>query len=255
MIGLLLVTIAVILVVEMKSLLIGESASAEHQEAIRAAIAATPDVRGLIHMRTLHLGPDELLVAAKIDLGAGPGRDPDRRGDRRGRGAGALGRADRPGHLPGAGPPEPGPGPGPGGHRDALLGPGGLDLGLGAWTSWPTSLRSRKIRVAMRPIRAMPAPTANAYWKPSVRAPGSAEAFPPASLISESVWVVATVGQDRDAERAADLLGRVDEARGDPRLVGLHALQGRDRDRHEGEAQADAGEEEARHQVGDVACR
>lgn len=68
LIGLLLVGIAAILVVEMKSLLIGESATPEHEAAIQAAIAATPDVRGLIHMRTLHLGPDELLVAAKIDL-------------------------------------------------------------------------------------------------------------------------------------------------------------------------------------------
>ena len=68
LIGVLLVSIAVILVVEMKSLLIGESATTEHQAAIRAAIEGTPDVRGLIHMRTLHLGPDELLVAAKIDL-------------------------------------------------------------------------------------------------------------------------------------------------------------------------------------------
>jgi len=68
-IGLLLVTIAVILVMEMKSLLIGESATTEHQAAIQSAIEGTPDVRSLIHMRTLHLGPDELLVAAKIDLG------------------------------------------------------------------------------------------------------------------------------------------------------------------------------------------
>ena len=69
MIGALLVAIAVILVVEMKSLLIGEAASTEHQAEIQAAIEGTPDVRGLIHMKTLHLGPDELLVAAKIDLG------------------------------------------------------------------------------------------------------------------------------------------------------------------------------------------
>lgn len=68
MIGALLVVIAVILVVEMKSLLIGESAAPEHQDAIRRAIEGAPDVRGLIHMRTLHLGPDEVLVAAKIDL-------------------------------------------------------------------------------------------------------------------------------------------------------------------------------------------
>ncbi len=68
-IGLLLVTIAVILVIEMKSLLIGESATPEQQVAIRAQIEAGDDVRRLIHMRTLHLGPDELLVAAKIELG------------------------------------------------------------------------------------------------------------------------------------------------------------------------------------------
>ena len=67
-IGVLLVVIAAILVVEMKSLLIGEAAAPEQQRAIQAEIEGTPDVRRLIHMRTLHLGPDELLVAAKIDL-------------------------------------------------------------------------------------------------------------------------------------------------------------------------------------------
>jgi len=67
-IGVLLITIAVILVVEMKSLLIGESATAEQQRAILGAIEETPGVRRLIHMRTLHLGPDELLVAAKLEL-------------------------------------------------------------------------------------------------------------------------------------------------------------------------------------------
>ena len=67
-IGVLLVTIAVILVMEMKSLLIGESASDEQQRHILAAIEATPGVRRLVHMRTLHLGPDELLVAAKLEL-------------------------------------------------------------------------------------------------------------------------------------------------------------------------------------------
>jgi len=68
-IGVLLVAIAAVLVVEMKSLLIGEAAGAEQQAAIRDGIEGTPDVRRLIHMRTLHLGPDELLVAAKIELG------------------------------------------------------------------------------------------------------------------------------------------------------------------------------------------
>jgi cation diffusion facilitator family transporter len=67
-IGVLLIAIAVILVVEMKSLLIGEAATPEDQRAVREAITGTPDVRSLIHLRTLHLGPDELLVAAKIEL-------------------------------------------------------------------------------------------------------------------------------------------------------------------------------------------
>ncbi len=67
-IGILLVLIAGVLVVEMKSLLIGESASGSDEGAITAAIAATPGVRGVIHLRTEHLGPDELLVAAKIDV-------------------------------------------------------------------------------------------------------------------------------------------------------------------------------------------
>jgi cation diffusion facilitator family transporter len=67
-IGILLVTIAVILVVEMKSLLIGESASGEQQARILAEIEGTPHVRRVIHMRTLHLGPDELLVVAKVEF-------------------------------------------------------------------------------------------------------------------------------------------------------------------------------------------
>ena len=68
MIGLLLVTIAVILVIEMKGLLIGESAAPEDLQRIVEAIEGTPEVRRLIHMRTQHLGPDELLVGAKIEL-------------------------------------------------------------------------------------------------------------------------------------------------------------------------------------------
>jgi cation diffusion facilitator family transporter len=67
-IGVLLVAIAAVLVVEMKSLLIGESAGPGDQRRIREAIEGSPGIRRLIHMRTLHLGPDELLVAAKVDL-------------------------------------------------------------------------------------------------------------------------------------------------------------------------------------------
>jgi cation diffusion facilitator family transporter len=69
-IGLLLGVIAVILAVEMKSLLIGESASVAHRLAIRDAIEEAPDVRRLIHLRTQHIGPDELLVAAKLEFDA-----------------------------------------------------------------------------------------------------------------------------------------------------------------------------------------
>jgi divalent metal cation (Fe/Co/Zn/Cd) transporter len=52
----------------MKSLLIGESAAPTDEQAIRTAVEASPDVRRLIHMRTQHLGPDELLVAAKTEF-------------------------------------------------------------------------------------------------------------------------------------------------------------------------------------------
>lgn len=71
MIGLLLVTIAIILVIEMKGLLIGESATPDDLRRIERAIVATPQVRGLIHMRTQHIGPDELLVGAKLELDPG----------------------------------------------------------------------------------------------------------------------------------------------------------------------------------------
>ena len=67
-IGILLVVIAVTLVVEMKSLLIGESATSDDVAKMRAAIETTPNVRQLIHMRTQHLGPDELLVGAKLEM-------------------------------------------------------------------------------------------------------------------------------------------------------------------------------------------
>ena len=66
MIGLLLVTIAVILALETKSLLLGEGAVPEDVRKIEQAILAGPGVERIIHMKTLYLGPEELLVAAKI---------------------------------------------------------------------------------------------------------------------------------------------------------------------------------------------
>jgi cation diffusion facilitator family transporter len=65
-IGILLGIIAIILCIEMKSLLIGESAAPRSEAAIRDAISAAPAVERLIHLRTEHLGPDELLVGAKV---------------------------------------------------------------------------------------------------------------------------------------------------------------------------------------------
>lgn len=68
-IGLLLVVIAVVLARETKSLLLGEGATPEHVAAIRAALVGE-GVPEVIHLRTMHLGPDELLVAAKIAVPA-----------------------------------------------------------------------------------------------------------------------------------------------------------------------------------------
>ncbi len=67
-IGVLLSCLAVVLAVEMKSLLLGESASDDVEQAIRAAIDADTEVERLIHLRTEHLGPEELLVGAKISF-------------------------------------------------------------------------------------------------------------------------------------------------------------------------------------------
>jgi cation diffusion facilitator family transporter len=65
-IGVLLVLVAIVLGIETKSLLVGEGASADDTVRIRDAINADSTVESLIHMKTLYLGPDELLVAAKV---------------------------------------------------------------------------------------------------------------------------------------------------------------------------------------------
>jgi cation diffusion facilitator family transporter len=65
-IGALLIAVALILGIETKSLLIGEGASPENVATIRDAFNGNPTVESLIHMKTLYLGPDELMIAAKV---------------------------------------------------------------------------------------------------------------------------------------------------------------------------------------------
>jgi cation diffusion facilitator family transporter len=65
-IGVLLSVIAIVLATEMKSLLLGETASPEIESRIRATIESDADVQRLIHIRTQHIGPEELLVGAKV---------------------------------------------------------------------------------------------------------------------------------------------------------------------------------------------
>jgi len=67
-IGVLLGVIAVVLMIEMRSLLIGEGATADQVRVISEALQSTPHVDRVIHLRTQYLGPDEMLVGAKIAL-------------------------------------------------------------------------------------------------------------------------------------------------------------------------------------------
>jgi cation diffusion facilitator family transporter len=71
LIGTLLVLVAIVLSIEMKSLLIGEAATVDQVLAIKAALEGDEEsaVERVIHLRTLHLGPEELLVAAKLSVG------------------------------------------------------------------------------------------------------------------------------------------------------------------------------------------
>jgi cation diffusion facilitator family transporter len=70
-VGALLVVIAVFLAFEMASMLVGESALPEQQIAIHAALSDSQHIERVIHLRTLHIGPDELLVGAKVAIRPG----------------------------------------------------------------------------------------------------------------------------------------------------------------------------------------
>jgi cation diffusion facilitator family transporter len=69
-IGVLLIAVAIVLIIETKSLLLGEAASPEAVSRIEAALVgdSTSGITGVIHHRTMHLGPDEVLVAAKVAM-------------------------------------------------------------------------------------------------------------------------------------------------------------------------------------------
>jgi cation diffusion facilitator family transporter len=67
-IGILLFVIAVILIVEMRSLLLGEGADPRDMARLRESIVAAPHVQRVLHVKTQHFGPEELLVAARIDF-------------------------------------------------------------------------------------------------------------------------------------------------------------------------------------------
>jgi cation diffusion facilitator family transporter len=71
LIGALLVIVAVVLTVEVKSLLVGEAASKESIARIRDALDSAPGLEGVVHLKTLHIAPEELLVAAKVAVRPG----------------------------------------------------------------------------------------------------------------------------------------------------------------------------------------
>jgi cation diffusion facilitator family transporter len=73
MIGTLLILVAIVLGIETKSLLVGEGATENDHQSILRSIEDGPEVDRVIHIKTLYLGPDELLVAAKVAL---PGDEP-----------------------------------------------------------------------------------------------------------------------------------------------------------------------------------
>jgi cation diffusion facilitator family transporter len=77
-VGVLLIVIAYILAVEMKSLLIGEAVRPDVATKIRTAITNGEEVNSIIHMRTMHLGPDDILLGVKIEFAAQTNTDVSR---------------------------------------------------------------------------------------------------------------------------------------------------------------------------------
>jgi cation diffusion facilitator family transporter len=67
-IGVLLFVVAVKLGIDSKELLIGRAASPAMERLIRAEIESQPGVTALLELRTMHIGPDSLIVAARVAL-------------------------------------------------------------------------------------------------------------------------------------------------------------------------------------------
>jgi cation diffusion facilitator family transporter len=67
-IGALLIVIAAVLAVEMRSLILGEAATPADRAAMDTAILNSEDVISIIHRRTQHLGPEHILLAAKVEF-------------------------------------------------------------------------------------------------------------------------------------------------------------------------------------------
>jgi len=67
-IGVLLVVVAVKLGMDSKDLLIGRAAAPEMERLIREEIEAQPGVAALLELRTMHMGPDSVIVAARVAL-------------------------------------------------------------------------------------------------------------------------------------------------------------------------------------------
>jgi cation diffusion facilitator family transporter len=70
-IGILLGLIAIVLIVEMQSLLIGEGVTADDEQRIRAGLTDGTEIERVIHLKTQYLGPEEILVAAKVAIAPG----------------------------------------------------------------------------------------------------------------------------------------------------------------------------------------
>lgn len=70
-IGVLLIIISIVLTIEMKSLLIGEAATVKDIETIKKTVSSAPKVERVIDLRSQHIGPEELLIAGKLEFTSG----------------------------------------------------------------------------------------------------------------------------------------------------------------------------------------